>query len=132
MSNRVLVVDDDLYIRELYEEILRTEGFTVESATDGEEGLAKLQEGGYDVVLLDVMMPKMDGLGVLSQLHDHQAKMPNGPIILLTNLGHDPVIKDAMSKGAASFMIKADITPDQLIATVKRYLGESQKSTTAN
>ncbi len=122
MAKKVLVVDDDLYIRELYEEVLRDEGFTVESAVDGEEGLKKLQQGGYDLVLLDVMMPKLDGLGVLDGLQKNPPKEKNGAIVLLTNLGHDPIIKDALSKGAASYLIKADLTPDQLVEKLKSFL----------
>jgi CheY-like chemotaxis protein len=129
MNKRILVVDDDLYIRELYEEVLKNEGYTVEAATNGEEGLAKLQEGGYDLALLDVMMPKLDGLGVLTALSQHPAKTPNGPIILLTNLGHDPVIKDAMLHGAATYLIKAEMTPDQLLAKVKKLLTETTTAT---
>ena len=122
MAKKVLVVYDDLYIRELYEEVLRDEGFTVESAVDGEEGLKKLQQGGYDLVLLDVMMPKLDGLGVLDGLQKNPPKEKNGAIVLLTNLGHDPIIKDALSKGAASYLIKADLTPDQLVEKLKSFL----------
>ena len=122
MAKKVLVVDDDLYIRELYEEVLKDEGFTVDAAVDGEEGLKKLREGGYDLVLLDVMMPKLDGLGVLDGLKKEPPKVKNGPIILLTNLGHDPIIKDALSKGAKSYLIKADLTPDQLISKLKEQM----------
>jgi CheY-like chemotaxis protein len=121
-NRKILIIDDDLYIRDLYEEVLRDDGFNVETAVDGEEGLMKLQKGGYDLVLLDVMMPKRDGLGVLSELALHPPLTPNGPIIVLTNLGHDPIIKEAMSKGAASYLNKADMTPDQLLANIKKFL----------
>lgn len=121
-NRKVLVIDDDLYIRDLYEEVLRDDGFTVETAVDGEEGLMKLQKGGYDLVLLDVMMPKRDGLGVLTELAAHPPLTPNGPIIVLTNLGHDPIIKEAMNKGAASYLNKADMTPDQLLENIKKFL----------
>ncbi len=119
---KILVVDDDLFIRELYEEVLKGEGFTVETAEDGESGLHKLIEGGYDVVLLDVMMPKRDGIGVLTQLHSTPPKKPNGAILLLTNLGHDDVIKEALSLGAVTYLNKADMTPDQLVEHVRQYL----------
>lgn len=117
-----MIVDDDQYIRELYDEVLRDEGFETETAVDGEEGLAKLQRGGYNLVLLDVMMPKLDGLKVLENLSQNKPLTPNGPIILLTNLGHDPIIKEALNKGATSYLIKADLTPDQLINNLKKYI----------
>ena len=125
MAKKVMVVDDDLYIRELYVEVLKDEGFTVESATNGEEALNKLKEGGYDLILLDIMMPKLDGLGIMDALNNQPPPVKNGPIILLTNLDHDPLIKDAMSKGAVAFIIKADITPADLLGQVKKYLGET-------
>jgi CheY-like chemotaxis protein len=125
MAKKVMVVDDDLYIRELYVEVLKDEGYTVESATNGEEALNKLKEGGYDLILLDIMMPKLDGLGIMDALNKQPPPVKNGPIILLTNLDHDPLIKDAMSKGAVAFIIKADITPADLLGQVKKYLGET-------
>lgn len=121
-----MVVDDDLYIRELYEEVLKDEGYTVESASNGEEALNKLKLGGYDLILLDIMMPKLDGLGIMDALSKTPPPVKNGPIILLTNLDHDPLIKDAMSKGASAFIIKADITPADLLVQVKKFLGETK------
>jgi len=71
------------------------------------------------------MMPKMDGLGIIDALKKDPPPIKNGPIILLTNLDHEPLIKDAMSRGAAAFIIKADITPADLLGQVKKYLEES-------
>ncbi len=119
MAHKLLIVDDDLYIRELYEEVLKDAGYDVSTAVDGEDGLSKLKQGGYELVLLDVMMPKLDGLGVLQKLSELSPKPTNGPIILLTNLSHDPIINEAMEHGASTYMIKADVTPDQLLAKVK-------------
>lgn len=119
MSKKILIVDDDTYLRELYEEVLKSEGFDVEMAGDGEEGLMKMQQGGYIAILLDLMMPKIDGLGILDSLAKNPPKQKNGPIILLSNLSHDPLIKTAKTKGASAYMIKADITPDQIVAKIK-------------
>lgn len=122
MNKRILIIDDDLYIRELYEEVLKNANFTVETAVDGEEGINKLKEGGYDLVLLDMMMPKIDGLGVLNELQNNPPKLKNGPILLLSNLGHEPVVEEALQKGAVAYLIKADITPDQIIESANKYL----------
>ena len=122
MAKKVLIVDDDAYLRDLYEEVLKGEGYDVTTAVDGEEGVAKLQQGGYDLTLLDVMMPKLDGLGVLKKLKESPPTTPNGTILLLTNLAQDPIVTEAMQSGAKSYIIKADITPDQLIEKVKEYL----------
>lgn len=122
MAKRILIVDDDMYIRELYEEVLKDAGFDVDTAADGREGLSKMSAGGYDLILLDVMMPEIDGIGVLTEIQKNPPKQKNGPTILLTNLSHDPVIKQGISKGAASFLIKADITPDQLLEEAKKLI----------
>jgi len=119
---RILIVDDDLYIRELYQEICTDAGYEVSVAVDGEEGFQKMHEGGFDVVLLDIMMPKKDGLGVLNELLVSPPVQPNKNIILLTNLAHEPVVKEALEKGAKAFLIKADITPDILLEKIKEYL----------
>lgn len=122
MSKKILIVDDDMYLRDLYEEILKDSGYEVETAADGKEGLIKLSLGGYDLTLLDVMMPHLDGLGVLTKLHETPPTTPNGPIVLLTNLAHDPVIQEGLQKGAVAYLIKADLTPDQVVQTVEKYL----------
>ena len=119
---KVLIVDDDLYIRELYEELLKDEGYEVTTGSDGAEGLTKMSEGGYDLVLLDVMMPKIDGVGILQKLAETPAKSPNGPIIILTNLANDPVIDEAKKLGAQDSFIKSDHTPDEFLGKVKEYL----------
>ena len=124
MNKRILIIDDDLYLRDLYQEVLKNAGYEIDTAIDGEEGIEKIKQDGYDLILLDMMLPKIDGLGILTQLSQTQPPPKNGPIILLTNLGHEPVIQEALQKGAVAYLIKADITPDQLLSEVKKYLTE--------
>lgn len=119
MAKKLLVVDDDEYIRELYEEILKDAGFSVDTAVDGQNGLDKIKKNTYNLVLLDIMMPKMDGVEVLRSLHNEKNTTK---VILLTNLAHDPVMKEGKSLGALAYLIKADMTPDQLVEKVKEYL----------
>ena len=118
---KLLVVDDDEYIRDLYEEMLKDSGFEVDTALDGKEGYEKIIAGSYDLILLDIMMPKMDGVEVLKKLAE-DAKEKAAKVVLLTNLAHDPVMKEALSLGALAYLIKADMTPDQLVAKIKEYL----------
>ncbi|MDP2788847.1 MAG: response regulator [bacterium] len=124
MGKRILVIDDDLYMRELYEEVLKGAGYEVETAVDGKDGIDRLNRGGFNLVFLDMMMPKIDGMGVLNTLVQNPPVVKNGPIILLSNLGHEHVIEEAMQKGAVSNLIKADITPEQLLKAVEKYLGK--------
>lgn len=115
-KKKILIVEDDTYIRELYEDIFREEGVVVESAADGEEGLAKIKAGKYNLILLDIVLPKMDGLDILRQIK--KAKLKVAPIVVLTNLGHDPVLRESLSLGAEAYLVKSDLTPDQLVAEV--------------
>lgn len=121
MAKKILIVDDDQYIRELYVEVLQDEKYDVDSAEDGILGVEKISKNDYDLILLDIMMPRLDGLGVLQKVQD----MPDPHernIVLLTNLSHGPVIDEGKKLGAVGFLIKADITPDQLVEKVKEYL----------
>ncbi len=128
MSKQILLVDDDLYIRELYEELLEAEDYEVETASDGKEGLDKIQENSYDLILLDIMLPKIDGIGIISKLKETNSRVPLKSIVFLTNLAQDPVVREALDTGVHSCLVKADITPDQLLAHVKEALGEKPSS----
>ncbi|MCL4387173.1 MAG: response regulator [Patescibacteria group bacterium] len=124
MSQRILVVEDDQFLRELYEELLTDEGYEVEVAADGDEGLTKASTGGYQLVLLDIMLPKRDGLEILRQLKDNPPKEQNGPVVLLTNLGQDAIIKEGFDLGAVGYLIKSAMTPDQVLHEVGTFLNK--------
>lgn len=121
-GKRILVVEDDLNTRNLYQTILTDAGFKVEVAVDGSEGLAKCQSGGYDLVLLDVMLPKMDGIALLGELKKNPPKVPNKNIYLLTNLSHDPILKEALDLGVIDVILKTDVNPEELTKKVKEIL----------
>ena len=122
MAKRILIIDDDTYIRELYEELLKAEGYDVVTEKDGAAGLARIQEGGFDLILLDIMLPKIDGHGVLVKLKEQPPTKPNGPIVVLTNLANDPIIQESVSLGAAASYIKSDHTPEEFLGMIKKYL----------
>lgn len=120
-KKKLLIIDDDQYIRELYEEIFTDAGCQVETAIDGKTGLESITSHVYDLILLDVMMPTMDGIEVLRKLHEKKIT-PFPRILLLTNLAHDPVIKEAKEKGVIDCIIKADLNPDELVKKVMGHL----------
>lgn len=128
MAQRILVVEDDEFLRELYDELLKGEGYEVTLAVDGEDGLTNMSAGGFDLVLLDIMLPKMDGLEILRKLKDAPAKVKNGPVVLLTNLGQDSIIKEGFSLGASGYLIKSAMNPDQVLSEVKVFLNKSTLS----
>lgn len=119
---RILIVEDDKDTLEIYSAALTEAGFKVDTACDGEESLTKATRGGYDLILLDVMLPKRDGLSVLSELKDHPPKIPNGQIFVLSNLSQDKAMEEARRLGSAGFINKLDFNPDELVAKVKEIL----------
>lgn len=120
-AKKILVVEDDQFLRELYTDVLSGEGYKVDSAVDGEDALGKMKIGGFDLVLLDIIMPKMDGLSVMKQMQSAPALSPNKCVIFLTNLDKDEEIKTALQLGNG-YLIKSQITPGSLIEEVKVYL----------
>lgn len=116
-----MVVEDDLFLRELYSDVLSGEGYKVETAVDGEDALAKMKVGGYDMVLLDIIMPKMDGLSVMKQMQSAPPLAPNKCVVFLTNLDKDEEIRTALQLGQG-YLIKSQITPGSLAEEVKTYL----------
>jgi len=125
MAQRILVVEDDQFLRELYDELLKEEGYEIDLAPDGEEGLAKFQKGGYDLVLLDIMLPKIDGLEILRRVKNKPPEKPNGIVVLLTNLGQDSIIKEGFNLGASGYLIKSAMNPDQVLSEVKVFLSKA-------
>ena len=122
---RILVVEDDLFLRELYSDTLSGEGYKIETAEDGQVALEKMKAGGYDLVLLDIIMPKMDGLSVMKQLQTNTPLAPNKCVVFLTNLDKDEEIKTALQLGSG-YLIKSQITPGSLIEEVKVYLAKDK------
>jgi DNA-binding response OmpR family regulator len=121
-SKKILIVEDDSDLREMYVEVLNEAGFEVDQAPDGEVAFAKMTLGGYDIVLLDIMLPKLDGLTILEKLKETPPQKTIGSIVVLSNLGQDTAIAKAIVNGARAYMIKSDYTPGQVVEMVKNYL----------
>ncbi len=124
-QKKILIVEDDQFLREFYQELLQAEGYVVDVAAEGETGLNKIRAGGYDLVLLDIMLPKRDGLGILRELRISPPKIPNGQIVVLTNLGQDVIIRQCFDLGAHGYLIKSAMNPDQVLNEIHTYLEKS-------
>lgn len=124
-QKRILIVEDDQFLREFYQELLTGEGYLADIAADGETALQKIQNNEYNLVLLDIMLPKKDGLQILRELKAIPPKSANVSIVVLTNLGQDAVIKEAFDLGAAGYLIKSALNPDQVLSEIKSYLQKS-------
>ncbi len=119
---KILVVEDDEFLRDFYYELLQGEGYAVDTAADGEIAFQKIHAGGWTLVMLDIMLPKMDGVQILTKLKQVPAAIPNGPIVVLTNLGNDTVINQCFSMGASGYLIKSSMDPSQVLVQIKSYL----------
>lgn len=120
-QNKILIVDDDAFILDMYVLKLKSEGFEVEVARDGKEGLKKIKEFAPEIVLLDIVMPTMDGFEVLRILNREGTKR-SYKIILLTNLGQKDDVERGMQLGADDYVIKAHFTPGEVVEKVKSLL----------
>jgi len=121
MAN-ILIIDDDLHIREIYKEAVEQAGHKPSVATDGEQGLKLIQAGGFDIILLDVMIPKIDGIEILDKLKKSPPKKPNGPIILVTSLSQNVIIDRAKYFGITKALDKSTTTPNKLIQIINDIL----------
>ena len=113
-------MDDDSAIRGLYQQILTGAGYTVDAAADGKTGLEKIANNKYDLILLDIMMPQIDGIGILDTLMEKKAV--HAPILMMTNLLNDPITKDLPKKGAIGYITKVNLNPDQFVKAIQQYV----------
>lgn len=119
-AKKVLVVDDEDSVREIYRHEFLNSGYTVVVAADGEEGLLKAGEEQPDIMLLDIMLPKMSGIEVLRALKENQLTKKI-PVLLLTNLGEETIIKEGFELGADGYLLKVSYTPSQVVEEVKKF-----------
>jgi DNA-binding response OmpR family regulator len=121
MTQNILVVEDDKFLRELISRKLREEGFKVLEATDGEQGIKKIKEEKPDLVLLDLILPGIDGFEVLSKTKE-DPDLAAIPIIILSNLGQKEEIEKGFKLGAVDYLVKAHFTPQEIIDKIKNIL----------
>ena len=114
---RVLLAEDDRFLRKAAETALKRHGFVVVAAVDGEEALRLARAEPPDLVLLDLIMPKMQGFEVLRALKSDPATAPI-PVVILSNLGQDGDVKQAMDAGAAGYFVKANLSLQDLVKRV--------------
>lgn len=118
---KVLIVDDDAFLSGIYATKLELEGFGVVTARDGDEGLKAAGKEQPDLILLDVLMPKLDGFEVLKRLkEDDETK--DIPVIMLTNLGQKEDVEKGLAEGAVDYLIKAHFVPAEAVAKIKKVL----------
>ncbi len=118
---KVLIVEDDITINGAYKQILEKEGHEVVTAFDGEEALEVVDDFAPNVILLDILMPKVNGIEFL-QRYDLSKRSPKATVVILSNLGMDDEIKEAMRLGAYKYIIKAHMGPSELAMLVNHLM----------
>lgn len=122
-GKRVMVVEDDQFLRTLITRKLKTDGFDVVEAIDGNEAIKKSQEEKVHIILLDLILPGIDGFEVLHRLKENPSTI-NVPVIILSNLGQKDDIDRGIELGAKDFLIKAHFTPEEIIEKIKVILSQ--------
>lgn len=125
-DKKVLIVDDDEFLLDMYVVKFKSAGFEVEIAQDGEEAVEKARKINPNAILLDIVMPKLDGFGVLRTLKKDKIA-PDASIFILSNLGQKEDTDRGMGLGAVDYIVKAHFTPSEVVARVEEVLNSKKK-----
>lgn len=120
---KVLLIEDDPTLIEMYQLKFKESGFDFKVCNRGAEGLAASKKDKPDVILLDVILPEMDGFAILTELKK-DAKTKSVPVLLLTNLGQESDIKKGKQLGAVDYLVKANFTPAEVVDKIKKLINK--------
>ena len=123
-NTRILLIEDDKFLRRACEVGLKKRGFTVLTASDGEEGLQQARSGSPDIILLDMLMPKLNGIETLAALKKDE-KTRSIPVVILSNSSIDADIEKAKAVGAIGYLVKASLSLQELGDRVISFLEEA-------
>ena len=122
-QTKVLIVEDDKFLSELIATKLDKEGFNIALAGDGESGLKQTESFHPEVILLDIMLPGMDGFEVLEKIKSHaDEKIKKVPVIILSNFGQESKVERGLQLGAVDYLVKANFTTAEIVAKIKEVL----------
>jgi two-component system chemotaxis sensor kinase CheA len=122
---QLLIAEDDFFIRDIYSRVFTHAGYEVHAAVDGADALEKLKLQMFDIMLLDIMMPKLNGIEVLRTIRTTlESPKKELPIFIITNLGQQNVIDEALKMGVSGYIIKSQLTPDEVVAKVNAFFQE--------
>jgi DNA-binding response OmpR family regulator len=119
---KIAIIEDDPVINQMYRMKFEADGFEVQIADNGKRGVEMVESFLPDIILLDLQMPHMDGAEALGHIREHEWGK-NIPVIILTNLGEEEAPKSLRAMGIHSYIVKADLTPRQVVGRVKEALG---------
>ena len=116
-QKKIIIVEDDPFLSKVMNSTLKDEGFEIDTASDGKAGLEKIMAGNYNLVLLDLIMPVMNGFEVLEALNREKIKIP---ILVFSNLSQQDDKTEALRLGAKDYFVKSDMSIDEVVKTVKK------------
>lgn len=125
-KGKILLIEDDITLAQMYEKKFLKDGFRIVSAYDGLDGLKKTTSEKPDLVLLDIILPKLDGLALFKKMRS-QTETFNTPVILLTNVGDEDAIYECFKLGAVDYLVKSAVTPQQVVSKVEGFLAERKQ-----
>ena len=121
MGERILIVEDDEILREIYSTKFDMEGFAVSAAGDGQEALEQAKLHKPNLILLDMLMPRVSGLEFLRMFHD-SPEATKAKVLVASNKSSTEMIAQAMELGACDYLIKSKLTPDEIVARAREHL----------
>lgn len=123
LGKKILLVEDEKFIRDLYVHILASFGYTIDESDNGEDAYARIIQTEYDIILLDIMIPKLDGLQILEKLQKENKTEKFKQIILLTNLEEEATIERGVSYGIRGYLVKSQNPPEKLAKQIEELMG---------
>ena len=118
MNKKLLLIEDEDYIREIYKDQLESSGFLVDDFATGTQGMEAFKKNSYDLVILDIILPDINGLHVLKQMKQDNLKKAT-PVLILSNADQDIIIRQGLQNGAADYLQKVQSTPDMVVDKIK-------------
>lgn len=123
MAQKILIIEDEDIMRNLLSKKLKGAGYQVSTAKDGQEGMDLLEKEKFDLVLSDIIMPKLGGLEVMERMNQDPG-LKNIPIIVVSNSGQPVELDQARRFGAKDWLVKTEFDPQEVIVKIKKILGE--------
>jgi CheY-like chemotaxis protein len=128
---KILIAEDDFFIRDIYRKVFSLGGYDVQTAVDGIDALEKTKVQSFDIILLDIMMPRMTGIDVLKAIRSLETPTKATPVFMITNLGQQNIIEEAFKIGMDGYIIKSQVTPQQIVDEINTFFsGKAEVQTT--
>jgi CheY-like chemotaxis protein len=118
---KLLIAEDDFFIRDIYSKVFSLSGYEVQVAVDGVDAFEKIKAQQYDMILLDIMMPRMTGIDVLKNVRSLSTPSKDTPIFIITNLGQQNVIEEAFKLGMDGYILKSQVSPQQIVDEINNF-----------